>query len=240
MKIEKISDNQIRCILDREDLSVRGIEFPNFSYASERGVKLFKEIMLVAFMQADFNYKNHPVEIEAIPLTSGELEVIITKKEELEELDARFSNFAPEEDDLEKDSSISEESEFEFVEEDSEEDEEQNFIPLSDMLKRDNKEVKPVDNTIRVYRFSSLATLSEAAFRISGLYKGFSAVYKERIKKEYYLILIPDKLKEEEEVMNILSEYGSPFKSNYASHSYIKEHFEPIITENAFDILSSL
>ena len=44
MKIERISDNQIRCTLTSLDLSSRGINLAELAYGSEKARNLFREM----------------------------------------------------------------------------------------------------------------------------------------------------------------------------------------------------
>lgn len=45
MKIERISDNQIRCTLTSLDLSSRGINLAELAYGSEKARNLFREMI---------------------------------------------------------------------------------------------------------------------------------------------------------------------------------------------------
>ena len=45
MKIEKINDNQIRCILTREDLEQRQIRLSELAYGSDKAKSLFQDMM---------------------------------------------------------------------------------------------------------------------------------------------------------------------------------------------------
>ncbi len=45
MKIEKVSDNQIRCTLTREDLAERQIKLSELAYGTEKAKLLFRDMM---------------------------------------------------------------------------------------------------------------------------------------------------------------------------------------------------
>ena len=45
MKIEKVSDNQIRCTLTREDLADRQLKLSELAYGTEKAKSLFREMM---------------------------------------------------------------------------------------------------------------------------------------------------------------------------------------------------
>ena len=95
MKIEKISNSQIRCILTGEDLASRQLRLSELAYGSEKARALFRDMMEQAAIQCGFDAENYPLMIEAIPLGSDSIVLIVTKVDNPEELDTRFSNFAP-------------------------------------------------------------------------------------------------------------------------------------------------
>ncbi len=43
MKIEKINENKIRCILTRDDLEIRHIKLSEIAYGSEKAPSLFRD-----------------------------------------------------------------------------------------------------------------------------------------------------------------------------------------------------
>ena len=95
MKIEKISNSQIRCILTGEDLASRHLRLSELAYGSEKARALFRDMMEQAAVQCGFDAENYPLMIEAIPLGSDSIVLIVTKVDNPDELDTRFSNFAP-------------------------------------------------------------------------------------------------------------------------------------------------
>lgn len=95
MRIEKLNDNQIRCILNKKELESRNINADELTYGSDKANTLFKEMTQQANRQFGFQIDNTPVMVEAIPLEDESIAIIITKVEEPEELDTRFSKFTP-------------------------------------------------------------------------------------------------------------------------------------------------
>ena len=91
MKIEKINDNQIRCTLTMADLASRKINLGELAYGSEKARNLFRDMMTEAYHKFGFNVDNVPIMIEAVPMSSEGIVLIITKVEDPEELDTRFS-----------------------------------------------------------------------------------------------------------------------------------------------------
>ena len=95
MKIEMISENQIRCTLTREDLEDHQVRLTELAYGTEKAKRLFQEMMQQAYAQFGFQADNTPLMIEAIPVNKDSIVLLITKVEDPEELDTRFSKFSP-------------------------------------------------------------------------------------------------------------------------------------------------
>ena len=95
MKIEKLNDHQIRCTLTSEDLATRNIKLSELAYGSEKAKALFRDMMQQAAMDFGFEAEDIPIMIEAIPLSSEKIVLIISKVESPDELDTRFSRFSP-------------------------------------------------------------------------------------------------------------------------------------------------
>ena len=95
MKIERINENQIRCTLTSSDLSARNLNLGELAYGTEKAKKLFHEMIQKASNEVGFEADDIPLMVEAIPLSSESIMLIITKIEDPEELDTRFSRFSP-------------------------------------------------------------------------------------------------------------------------------------------------
>lgn len=95
MKIEKLSDNQIRCTLTKADLASRQLKISELAYGSEKAKELFRDMMQQASYELGFEADDIPLMIEAIPVSSECIILIVTKVDDPEELDTRFSKFSP-------------------------------------------------------------------------------------------------------------------------------------------------
>ena len=82
MKIEKISDNQIRCTLTKEDLDSHQIRISELAYGTDKAKKLFREMMQQAQIEFGFEADNIPLMIEAIPVNGESVILIVTKVED--------------------------------------------------------------------------------------------------------------------------------------------------------------
>lgn len=95
MRIEKVNENQIRCTLTKEDLANRKLKLSELAYGSEKAKTLFRDMMQQASFEFGFEAEDIPLMIEAIPVSSECIVLIITKVDDPEELDTRFAKFAP-------------------------------------------------------------------------------------------------------------------------------------------------
>ena len=94
MKLEKLSDTQIRCTLSKEDLSQRQLHLSELAYGSEKAKELFRDMMQQASIELGFEADNIPLMIEAIPISNDCLVLVVTKVVDPDELDTRFSRFS--------------------------------------------------------------------------------------------------------------------------------------------------
>ena len=261
MKIEKISDTQIRCTLNKEDLVDRELRISELAYGSEKAKQLFKDMMQQASYEFGFEADDIPLMIEAIPVSAECLVLVITKVEDPDELDTRFSNFTPYAD---KDETIEE-----AEDDDAYADEILNcFEQIGELLgnrdpkeaNRTNKDNKsknksndatedatksPVNiapNLSKTFTFRSLEEVISLSRIIAPFYHGINTLYKNPTNSKYYLVVqISDHTPEEfNKVCNIISEFGRTEHVNYASVSYYEEHFDKIVDKNAIQVLYKL
>lgn len=95
MKIIKINENQIRCILTKDDLDERQLKLSELAYGTPKARGLFRDLMQQAAIECDFRADNMPLMIEAIPTGNSSIVLVVTKVDNPEELDTRFSSFSP-------------------------------------------------------------------------------------------------------------------------------------------------
>ena len=93
MKLERMNDSQIRCMLTAGDLEKRRLSLGELAYCTERASRLFHELIDQACDELDFDPGGHPVAIEAIPVSNDCLMLLITRVEDPPELDSRFARF---------------------------------------------------------------------------------------------------------------------------------------------------
>lgn len=94
MKLERLSENQIRCTLSSADLNEKQLKISELAYGSPKARALFRDMMQQASVELGFEADDTPLMIEAIPMSPDCLVMIVTKVEDPEELDTRFSRFS--------------------------------------------------------------------------------------------------------------------------------------------------
>lgn len=253
MKIEKVNDHQIRCTLTKADLMDRELKISELAYGTEKAKMLFKDMMEQAFEEFGFEAEDIPLMIEAIPLSSECIVLIITKVEDPEELDTRFSQFAP---------SVHEEGMYE----DGEDGElltppetADDILNLFKKLQKADKTtqadkvsnpaaVKKVSqkeaekNIIKMFSFSQLDQLIHLGHVLKGFYNEHNSVYKDPAKGMYKLVISKGNHSSVDfnKVCNILSEYGRYENFTPAYFAFMEEHFEAIRKEDAIQTLGEL
>ncbi len=256
MKIEKINENKIRCTLTREDLDSRHMKLSELAYGSDKAKSLFRDMMQQANYQFGFEADDMPLMIEAVPVSTDSITIIISKVEYPEELDTRFSKFTDTEESNDFMSGIESVAKqtandilniFKEIDEKnkkkySDDAEKGQFIPLSDST--DVKSVvktAPVD-IFKLFRFNKLETVLRISKVLSVFELGKNSLYLSPDKKDYYLILHKSDMTPEDfnKVCNILSEYSTQFSLNSASLAFFEEHQEPIIKNDSLQKLAAL
>ena len=283
MKIERLNENQIRCTLNKSDLASSQLKINELAYGSDKAKELFRDMMQQASYELGFEAEDTPLMIEAIPVSSECIVLIVTKVDNPEELDTRFSRFSPSDsdddnfdfDDIETIEG-NDYSDFSLPTANEELDEcaatDEEGLPEDELMNifnrvkeyfnkdSDNKASQPSPsqpsgkgttdrpehresaNISRVFSFSSLDDITNAACIIDTFYKDSNSVYKNPSDRRYYLCISKTKCnsKDFNKVCNILSEYGQK-ESGFDNHiGFFAEHCECIIAEHALHILRRL
>lgn len=250
MKIEKLNDNQIRCTLTREDLASHEINLLELAYGSDKAKSLFREMMQQAAFEFGFEANDIPIMIEAIPISSDSIILIITKVEDPEELDTRFSKFAP---DVDKNSDGA--PSFSSLKLEGADD----ILNLLKKIKEVHKtaaqkstantppktapseDAAPADVT-RLYYFGTLDDVITTAGILGGSYQGRNSLYKHPENGMYCLLLNSAGCTPEEfnRICNTISEYAGHGKLTVGTEAFLAEHGTCIVPENALQKLAEI
>lgn len=245
MKIEKVNENQIRCTLTREDLASRELKISELAYGTEKAKNLFRDMMRQANFEFGFEAEDIPLMIEAIPLNAECIVLIITKVEDPEELDTRFSRFAP---------SVTEDGYDEDMFGEYAGNAPDDVLDLFRRIQTEdtvesasadgiqNSQANGADSErTRVFMMPSLQQVMNAASVIAGHYSGFSCLYKDERTNNYLLLLTQgqENSADFDRTCNIISEYGAIQRTASASSSFLAEHYEALISSNAVQALGN-
>ena len=243
MTIERLSDTQIRCTLNKQDLQERQLQLSELFYGSEKAKALFRDLVQMASYECGFETEDMPLMIEAIPVDADCLVLVVTKMEDSEELDSRFSNFTPFEE---------KECQPEKMPIPALADEILNyFSQFKDMLSQKAEELsktseapaeKKPESLTKVYVFDSLQTISRFAAVAAFRYHGMAELFRNPSDETYYLFLnIAGHTAEDfNKLCNIASEYGRSAAAGNATLLYYKEHFTPVGDGDILDTLAKL
>jgi len=241
MKIEKLNDNQIRCTLTRADLADRELKFSELVCGTEKAKSLFQDMMQKAHTEFGFEAEDTPLMIEAVPASSDSIVLIITKVDDAEEIDAKFSKFgsSPSDFDNKKRNVL---DKLEGADE---------ILDLINKVKEAVSETakqvaKQSEKTklpkVRLFSFSTLDAVIHAGHLLKDMYHGANTLYKDTPNDVYVLALTQSEHSGAEfnKVCNMLSEYGCLEKASPAILAYLEEHCEVIVTANALQELSTI
>ena len=251
MKIEKISDNQIRCTLTRADLADRQLQLSELAYGTEKAKSLFRDMMQQAAFEFGFEAEDIPLMIEAIP-SADSIVLIITKVEDPEELDTRFSKFAP--------SSIADakkkntpgklegaEGLLDLLGKVQESFEAQagqaaQTAKAASETSDDNTDKKDSGNNIRLFSFPVMENVLKAAHLLAPMYHGSNTLYKDDQEEMYLLALAQSdhSTADFNRICNMLSEYGALESASGATFAFLEEHCETFLSGNAVQQLANI
>ena len=267
MKIERVNDHQIRCTLTRDDLAKRDLKITELAYGTDKAKELFQDMMQQANIEFGFDAEDTPLMIEAIPINSECIVLIITKVEDPDELDTRFSNFAPSvRDEEDEDEDYEEDDYYDDDEEDESEDEDvmslfkrlqhsnmNDFIDSPFSSQSESKKVKektggpkkkdlPGRKGSRIFSFDSLHEVTKFAAIVSRKFNGTNTLYKSETKGKYYLILHQGDMDQTlfTNICSLLTEYGKTEIGSTADEHYLAEHYTVVIRDTAVQTLSRI
>ena len=212
MKIERISENQLKLTLTKDDLKERDIKLEDLISPSEKTQKLFRDIMEQALDEEDFVSENTPLMVEAVPMGTEGIMIIVTKVNNKDKKGNTAADLLQQ----------------------AQETRRWKKKPLDTLEHAEEK-----NSDILIYSFPELDDVIRVSLRLDGGFKGESSVYKNDGK--YFLVLQGDTYTAEEssaELELILKEYGQKHVSTPLAKYYLLEHGETIIADKAVKALA--
>ena len=210
MKIERISENQLKLTLTKDDLKERDIKLEDLITPSEKTQKLFRDIMEQALDEEDFVSENTPLMVEAVPMGTEGIMIIVTKVNNKDgKKPADLLQQAQEMRRWKK-------------------------KPLDTLEHAEEK-----NSDILIYSFPELDDVIRVSLRLEGGFKGESAVYKNE-GKYFLVLQGDTYTAEESsaDLELILKEYGQKHVSTPLAKYYLLEHGETLIAEKAVKALA--
>ncbi len=253
MRIDKLNDNQIRCYLSREDMESRQLRLKELAYGTEKARTLFHELLKEAKSRFGFEAENMPIMVEAVPLQDDSLVLIITKVDNPEELDTRFSSFSPSVKSGAEDTDTSSSALSQLLEAIRQEMDNggsgeagtkvsgktpERAAAKTTSAPSKNKKTRP---ELHLYTFPSMGEAAAAAAAVPE-FSGRSSLYRDPADSLYYLFVSPpeDQAADFSRVLSTLSEFGSDSYITPAREQYLREHCEILCAGDAIQKLSEL
>jgi len=203
MKIEKISDTQVKFILSKDDLAEHNIKITELAYGSEKAHRLFQEMMRQANEECDFKADNTPLMVEAMAIGTSHVVIVVTKI--LNEIENGFLG---------------------------------RNCPAAGGYKANELDLPTTYefNNLAIFSFDSLDDVVLVAKRLQDIFMGQSRLYK--CDKRYFFVVQEELDYALAEAELTLHEYGTRHISNDLSETYLVEHGELMIAQQAVEKLS--
>lgn len=206
MKIEKVSDTQLKLTLTKADLAERDIQLEDLIRPSEKTQQLFRDIMEQAMDECDFITENTPLMVEAVPVGMDGIMIIVTKIDGKENAENGIHLFN-----------------------DAKDLRRYRKKPLATVESKSSEE-----GDLLIYSFGALDDVIDVSIRLNPMFHGGSSLYK--YNERYFLVLQGNTYNSEETIDDlelILEEYGTKHISSVLSRYFLAEHGETIIAEKA-------
>lgn len=211
MRIEKISDTQVKFILSKSDLEERNIKMSELAYGSEKTHRLFQEMMRQAHVECNFESDNTPLMVEAMPVGKSHVVIVVTK----------ISDAMTEEKPLNLLPATHGSGMFK-----------------THGLQEPAADTPQHEDSLAIFSFIQMDDAVFAAKRLQDYFMGQSRLYK--CDGRYFMVIQEDvgaayALYEAE---TVLHEYGEKHVSTKLSENYLAEHGEVMIEYQAVEKLA--
>lgn len=212
MKIEKISDTQIKFILNQADLSERNVELEELISPSEKIQELFRDIMEQAMDECGFCAENSPIMVEAVPVALDGIMIIVTKMESERTNGNKITMLTPGKD-------------------------VQRFKKKT--ISRGDVDDPGLIGDVGVFVFNRLDEVIDSSVRLQDRFHGGSSLFK--LEGRYYLVIqndVPSDKLTMKDIELLLEEYGKVFSNSSLTKYYLMEHGETVIKRCAVKALA--
>jgi len=208
MRIERISETQMKFVLSNYDLEERDINISELSHSSEKTQELFKEIMQLAQEEGAFSSEHSPYMIEATRIGVDCLAVVVTKTDPAE-IERRFSLIPAAKGQCRY--------------------KRNGFI---------EQEEYPNEDSQAVFSFEGLDIAAAAANAINAVFSGESSLHKFNGLFYLWILNETEDERTTADLETILQEFGQKHTTNGLGRQYLAEHGEAVIADKAVNKLS--
>ena len=213
MKLERLSENQIRCTLYKSDLADKELHLTELAYGTDKAKELFRELMqqdsdgglgLADEADGESIVEDNPV--------NGLLKAIGGLAEDLSGL-MSGKGVKPAQ-----------------------------TNPSASDRRTEIPQAVEQPEIFRIYAFKNLDQVILSAKLVKGIYDSENSLYKNPRDSRFYLYMTKDKNTDNEFVKtcNLLGEYSNRVRATYATPSHMREHYKLIIDANALQTLAKL
>ena len=207
MRVEKISETQVKFVLMHSDLEERNIKINELSYASDKTQQLFREIMTIVQDEREFVEGETPLMFEAMRVGVDSLVVVVTKINNNTDNEKPF-NLIP---------AARQECRFK----------------KSGVVKPRETD----EESYSVFSFENIDTMAAGVARLNENFAGTSQVRKMDNRYFLLITNETPDIQTTAELESVLYEYGQKHVSNAISFKYLMERGETVIAEDAVDKL---
>jgi adapter protein MecA 1/2 len=259
MKIKRIDDNTIRCIVTEEDMKEYGLELEDFIMNKDKARDFLESVVKQAVEEVGYEVKNGALAMQLMQLPKNALAITFSEngdsslhsmlnyvKETAEALkklgDTDFVK------DMEKAFSEGKIDELDDLisnlkdpSEEMSEPSNTNRVKVDKGIKNSKDKVKK-NRIISLFKFRTLADVEHFSSIVTIQKIITSILYKDEVRGDYYLTISKGRLSaiEYEKLSKLATEFGDYISENQMQLAYCEEHFSCLIKKKAVNILRDL
>ncbi len=244
MKIEKLSDTQLRFTLWKNDLDEADVKISDLAGArSGKADELLRNIMQRAREELDFDVEGASIMVEAMQVDQECIVFLVTKVDGEEQLDPKYEYVKKLQEAIKTDpDSLREKFGDVFV--DRTRGNEEKYVENGSQKEQGSgsePEKRKIPSYV-LYSFSDLENVIKVAKMTSTFYDSDNSLYKTPDENKYYLMVTRNRNSEDEfnVAVKCLREFGVVCTINYGTKFFVEEHYDCIIKDNALQMLSEM
>ena len=229
MKIERLSENQMRFTVWRQELEDNDIDISDIAgNKSGKADELLKMLMNRAKDEFGFEPESAPLVVEAMQVDQECMVFLVTKLEEGAEIDPKYEYIQKLKEGLKQNINLlspSKEPTVEgFIERPAEKEKKDNILPYV------------------IYTFTDIEKLITVAKKTQNFYRSNNTLYITPDDVTYFLVASHNNNTDGEFrlLCRQLREFGKPYDFNYATKYYMDEHYRLVIRDSALQVLAEL